>query len=188
MTSSPKARFNIPICGNGYVDNEFAMPIIESIVKGYYTSGSDNRSKKGGNPTALIETIMKKRDIMCVGVFPMMMTNFKALIDDKDLYTNYFSLYDKKLVAEFLISIANTYNDIYFFFIRPALLSDLKEFAKYGECHNEKYITNFRSNYFIDQERKKSSGGTQGGSVFKYNKINHDDQRDAMKEIILRNS
>jgi len=177
---------SIPICGNGYVDNEFAMRIIDLIVKDYYMSGSDNRSKKGGNPTALIETIMKKKDIMCVGVFPMMMTNFKAYVDDKSLYIKGFPLEDKKLIAEFLISIANTYSSSHFFFIRSALLADLKEFAKYGECRNEKYVTNFRSNYFIDQERKKSSGGTQGGSVFKYNEINHDDQRKAMKEIIQR--
>jgi len=182
---SSKQSFNIiPVCGNGYADNEFSLPIIESIVKRYYTSGSDNRSKKGGNPSALIEKIMKKKDIMCVGVFPMMMTNFKALIDDKELYTKEFTLEDKKLLAEFLISIANTYSDDHFFFIRPALLIDLKDFAKYGECHNEQYVTNFRSNYFIDQERKKSSGGTQGGCVFKYNKTNHPDQQRAMLAII----
>jgi len=176
----------IPISGNGYVDEEFAIMHIKKIAEKYYTSGSNSRAQKGGNPSALIEKIIEKKNIMCIGVFPMLLSHFAAFVDDKDL-NKQFTTEDKQLLAEFLVSIANTYNDNYFFYIHKSLLSQLKDFVKNGECENEKYVTNFRSNYFIDQERKKSSGGTQGGCIFKFVKEQHEAQKASMREIILRN-
>ena len=47
---------------------------------------------------------------------------------------------------------------------------------KYGECNNEKYVTNFRK-YFLNTEiQKVGGGGTKSTCNFKFDPLKHDDQ------------
>ena len=156
---------------------------ILNISKNMYKTGSDSRSTKGGNPEGLCNSVLSSNDIQCIGLWTNLPTNFKALIDDKELYKS-MSPEDIKLVLKYILKYANKYSTNYYCYIKKNIIDDINDIINGHQNKNEKFVTNLRR-YFIDTERKKcGGGGTKKGSNYSYNSIDHTNQQQFLKELL----
>lgn len=156
--------------------------IVKGIVNAMYKSGSDNRSNKGGNPSALIEEVLSS-NIQCIGLWTHLPPNFKAIIDNKQLLGK-IDDDDKKLIIIYLIKYANTYSKTHYFYIKGEYLENLEQYVKEGSCRNEKFVTNLRK-YFLDAERKKcGGGGTKANSNYDFLPYEHEKHTNTLKILI----
>lgn len=146
--------------------------IVRKIVNTMYTTGSNSRAEKSGNPETLIQSVLDEPSIRCVGLWKNLPSNFKALIDNKDLYKN-MPEEDVKAVCKYLLSYVNTYSANHYFYLKSNIREEMKTYVETGTCANQKYVTNLRK-YFNDTERKKcGGGGTKTGSNFSYDANDH---------------
>lgn len=159
---------------------------VTEIAKAMYVSGSNNRSVKAGNWSAMVATVMQSSGFHCIGLYKYLPSNFKALIDDKN---NFKSMKEEDIqhVFRFILANANTHKtDTYYLWISRRVYDALEDYVSGREVSkNMLYILNLRK-WFIDQERKKSTGGAQkANSEFKYIEINHAKEIESLKKLSL---
>jgi hypothetical protein len=161
--------------------------ILKSIADQMYSAGNDYRSVKGGNPAVLAETAGKNSQFSTLGVFASLPENYKALIDDKDLYTK-MTDQDKKVIFQFLLRHANTFTPgKYCVYMSKVARDTLDDFINDREIlKSNRPILELRK-WFVDQDRKKSTGGSvKKGSNFSYIAASHAEQTKDLQNLNLR--
>lgn len=159
---------------------------IKSVVANMYKDGEDHRAVKGGHGAVLIKTVTHYSQFSCVGVFRYLPTNFKALIDNKALFTR-MSEEDKKVVFEFLLRHRNTFNpELFCISMNKRAITALDDYVHGREVEkSDTFMLDLRK-WFVDQDRKKCTAGSQkAGSSFIYDETKHAAETANLKSMTL---